>query len=63
MAKIVQPAIRDVNVSNIETIVESLYTLCENLLKDEYIIMLPKHTDNEKKHCVTAAYQTCETKW
>lgn len=32
--------------------------LCENLLNDEYMIMLPKHTDNEKKHCVTAAYQT-----
>ncbi len=62
IAKIVQPATKDVNVSNNDTIVESLYMLCENLLYDEYIIMLPKHTDNEKKHCVTAAYHTCNAK-
>lgn len=56
---IVKPANIDVNVSRVVTIVASRYTLCSNRLKDAYIIKFPKQTANEKKHCVMAAYQTC----
>lgn len=56
--KIVTPASKDVNVSSVVTIVASRYTLWLNLLNDEYIMMLPKPTAKEKKHCTTAAYQT-----
>ena len=33
--------------------------LCLKSLYDEYMTTPPKQTDSEKKHCVTAAYQTC----
>ena len=32
--------------------------MCLKPLCEEYVIMLPKQTESEKKHWVTAAYQT-----
>lgn len=36
--------------------------MCLKELCDEYVIIAPKQTESEKKHCVTAAYQTFGSK-
>lgn len=62
MPKMQQPASSDVKVSNVVTMFASRYTLCPNLLYEEYMMMLPKHTESEKKTWVMAAYQTFGSK-